>query len=122
MGHQLDTWVTKGRIVDGHGDLRSEHVCLVSPPVVTDCIEFSHSLRLLDPVDELSFLGLECDRLGVPWVKSALSAVYCIITGDNPHRRLRAFYRCRNAIQRAQLVARNLNSHDTRRPPNVWIQ
>jgi uncharacterized protein len=41
----------------GHGDLRPEHVCLSEPPVFIDCLEFNRDLRLLDCVDELSYLG-----------------------------------------------------------------
>jgi len=53
------------RVVDAHGDLRPEHICLDEPaPVVIDCLEFSRALRLLDPLSELSFLALECRRLG----------------------------------------------------------
>ena len=29
------------RVVDAHGDLRPEHVCLTSPPLVIDCLEFN---------------------------------------------------------------------------------
>jgi uncharacterized protein len=56
--------VDEGRIIDGHGDLRPEHVCLVEPPVIIDCLEFSSDLRRLDPYDEIAFLGFECALLG----------------------------------------------------------
>lgn len=49
---------------EGHGDLRPEHICLVEPPIVIDCLEFSARLRRLDPFDEICFLALECERLG----------------------------------------------------------
>jgi uncharacterized protein len=44
---------------------------LVDPPAIIDCLEFSRQLRLVDPVDELVFLWLECERLGAGWVGSA---------------------------------------------------
>jgi aminoglycoside phosphotransferase family enzyme len=56
------------RIVDGHGDLRPEHACLVVPPVVIDCLEFNARLRQVDPLDELAFLALECELAGAPWI------------------------------------------------------
>ena len=34
----LRSRVRDGRIVDGHGDLRPEHVCLVEPPVIIDAL------------------------------------------------------------------------------------
>jgi uncharacterized protein len=39
-----------GRVVEGHGDLRPEHVFLGEPPAVIDCLEFDRSLRLVDPL------------------------------------------------------------------------
>ena len=60
----FDARVTAGRVIEGHGDLRPEHVCLVDPPVVFDCVEFSRELRTLDVADELAFLASECDALG----------------------------------------------------------
>ena len=58
----------QGRIVEGHGDLRPEHIFLDGTPRIIDCLEFDRDLRLLDPVDELAFLALECERLGAPWI------------------------------------------------------
>ena len=54
------------RIVEGHGDLRPEHVFLTDPPCVIDALEFSRALRIADTADELGYLALECERLGVP--------------------------------------------------------
>jgi uncharacterized protein len=52
------------RIVEGHGDLRPEHICLGPAPRIIDCLEFRYDLRCLDPVDELAFLAMECERPG----------------------------------------------------------
>lgn len=54
-------------VIEAHGALRPEHVCLEGP-VVIDCLEFKHERRLLDPVSELSFLAFECRRLSAGWV------------------------------------------------------
>ena len=45
------------RIVDGHGDLRPEHICLGDPPCIIDCLEFNAALRAADPFDEIAFLS-----------------------------------------------------------------
>jgi aminoglycoside phosphotransferase family enzyme len=50
-------------IVDGHGDLRPEHIWLGSGVRIIDCLEFNAELRAVDPLDELAFLFLECGRL-----------------------------------------------------------
>ena len=51
--------VAEGRIVEGHGDLRPEHICFAERPVIFDCIEFIREFRELDGADELSFLAAE---------------------------------------------------------------
>ncbi len=117
----LDARAHDGHIIDGHGDLRPEHVCLESPPVIIDCLEFSRALRLLDPADELSFLALECERLGAAWAGQVVFDVYRAETDDDPPARLCSFYACRNAYQRARLAVRHLKTHDTRADPTVWV-
>src|SRR5690606_28692095 len=59
--------VGEGRIVEGHGDLRPEHVCLLRVPIIIDCLEFKRAFRVLDAADELGYLALECERLGASW-------------------------------------------------------
>ncbi|MDR9438830.1 MAG: hypothetical protein RI841_04925 [Halomonas sp.] len=109
----------QGRIVEGHGDLRPEHVCLSEPPVVIDCLEFSRPLRLVDPFDELSFLGLECDRLGAAWIGELLVNECAQTLLDWPDRRLLAFYTAYRACLRARLSLAHLLEPDPR-TPDKW--
>lgn len=95
------------RIVEGHGDLRPEHVCLLDPPVMFDCLEFDRQLRILDPVDELAFLGLECDRLGRKDLGALLLETYATLTGDRPDRALTSFYASYRACHRARIAVRH---------------
>lgn len=60
----LNSRAREGRIVEGHGDLRPEHVCLEKPPCIIDCLEFRREFRLMDPAEELAFLAMECESLG----------------------------------------------------------
>ncbi|HSG95679.1 MAG TPA: hypothetical protein VLA28_09160, partial [Afifellaceae bacterium] len=48
--HLLEDRARSSRILEGHGDLKPEHVCLTDPPVIIDCLEFNRSLRLIDPL------------------------------------------------------------------------
>jgi aminoglycoside phosphotransferase family enzyme len=41
-GGIVDRRIAAGRIRDGHGDLRAEHICVTDPVVIFDCIEFNH--------------------------------------------------------------------------------
>ena len=68
----IELRIAAGRIVEGHGDLRPEHICLADPPLVIDCLEFDRRMRIVDPYDEVNYLGLECDLLGAPWVRPRL--------------------------------------------------
>jgi aminoglycoside phosphotransferase family enzyme len=104
------------RIVEAHGDLRPEHVCLEDPPKIIDCLEFSRELRLLDPADELSFLALECARLGWPELASTIFGTYTAVTGDAPHPMLLDFYRSFRACVRARIAIRHLADASPREP------
>lgn len=110
-----------GRVVEAHGDLRPEHVCLTEPPVVIDCLEFSRDLRIRDSVDELSFLAMECEKLGDDNVGKILFEVYGRITGDKPEAALIAFYQAYRASERAKLAIWHLDDdyHERRGP---WRQ
>ncbi len=53
----FDQRVHAGRVIEAHGDLRPEHICLEPDPQIIDCLEFSLDFRLLDSADELAFLS-----------------------------------------------------------------
>lgn len=92
------------RIVEGHGDLRPEHVCLLSPPVIFDRLEFNRDFRIVDAADELASLCVECERLGDTTMEPALFRVYQEVTGDRPPPALVAFYKAYRATLRAKLA------------------
>lgn len=108
-GQLLRARAAEGRIIEGHGDLRPEHVFLDGMPRIIDCLEFSRDLRLLDPVDELAYLALECERLGARRVGDAILDLYSAWSGDAADRRLIAFYRSFRASLRARLAAERLD-------------
>lgn len=100
----FDRRAAQGRIVEGHGDLRPEHVCLEPHPVIFDCLEFSRKFRIIDAADELSFLAMECDRLGSAFVGEELFRAYEQLTHDGPPGRLVHFYKAYRACLRARLA------------------
>jgi len=105
-----------GRIVDGHGDLRPEHVCLNTPPVVIDCLEFNERLRQVDPFDEITFLGLDCARLGAAWIGPLLLAQLSAALRDAADPRLLRFYARYRACIRARLALAHLDDPAPREP------
>lgn len=103
-------------VVEGHGDLRPEHVYLRDGIVVIDCLEFSRALRLVDPVDELAFLGLECERLGADDIGPRLVDGYGARCGDRPPARLVDFYAGVRAALRAKLAIWHVDDPSVRDP------
>jgi aminoglycoside phosphotransferase family enzyme len=115
----FDRRLLEGRIVEGHGDLRPEHVCLLAEPVVIDCLEFNREFRILDPADELGYLALECERLHAPQVGRWLLDGYGEASGDIPPDALIHFYQSCRALLRAKLALWHLRD-DGRHPPGTW--
>ena len=109
--------VRAGRVVEGHGDLRPEHVWLGEPPAIIDCLEFSAELRTLDTADELAFLALECERLGAPQLGRALLDAFAEFTGDVPAPALVDFYQAFRACVRANIAIRHLREARYRDDP-----
>lgn len=101
----LEERVAQGRIVDGHGDLRPEHICLADRVTIFDCIEFSPDFRSIDAADELAFLAAECDFLGAEWVGPQLFNAYQQQSGDRPPTVLLDFYKSYRACVRAKVAA-----------------
>lgn len=116
----LRTRVAEGRIVEGHGDLRPEHICLVDPPMVFDALEFDPRLSEVDPFDELCFLGLECELAGDASVGPLLRARMSTALDDQPPTALIHLYTARNALMRARLSAAHLLAPDVREPAR-WL-
>lgn len=100
----FDARAAGGRIVDGHGDLRPEHVCLEAVPVIFDRLEFNREFRIADAADELASLSMECERLGAVFVGTELFRVYRELTEDAPPAVLIRFYMAYRACLRARLA------------------
>jgi aminoglycoside phosphotransferase family enzyme len=98
-----------GRLVDGHGDLRPEHICLSDRIAIFDCLEFSEALRVIDPFDELATLGMECAAcLDAPWLGPHLARRVAFLMGEETPERLMALYGALHAVLRARLSLAHL--------------
>ncbi|MPV68369.1 hypothetical protein [Burkholderia sp. BE17] len=105
---RFDRRVRHGRIVEGHGDLRPEHICVDDPVAIIDCLEFCRRLRVQDSADEIGFLALECERLGVSWFADTLLNAYRAASGDDVDGGCVHFYQSCRAMTRARLAAWHL--------------
>jgi aminoglycoside phosphotransferase family enzyme len=104
------------RIVDGHGDLRPEHIWVCDGVKIIDCLEFNPRLRMVDPFDEIAYLSLECERLGAPWIGEYVRRGVSRALHDDPGRELFLFYRCHRAMLRARLAIAHLLEPNPRTP------
>jgi len=117
----LERRVREGRIVEGHGDLRPEHVCLVKPIQIIDCLALSKVLRTVDCADEIAFLALECERLGASQAGRILLREWRQASGDRPEAALVHFYQSLRAAVRAWLAALHLREKAYCGSPR-WIE
>ncbi|WP_276370793.1 hypothetical protein [Chryseolinea sp. H1M3-3] len=117
----FDERVSRSRIVDGHGDLRPEHICLAPKPVIIDRIEFNTNLRVLDVAEELSFLALECEILNSPAVGQIFLKVYETKSYDKIPKELINFYKAKRAFLRAKLSIHHLLEKRYQTEKQKWI-
>jgi aminoglycoside phosphotransferase family enzyme len=105
-----------GLVIEGHGDLRAEHVCLTHPPLAFDRVEFDHDFRLIDPQDEMLGLGLDCARLGVDWIGSALCESLVEAGFPAPDPALARAYVSARCLTQARLAIDHLRDPSPRTP------
>ncbi|WP_049820178.1 hypothetical protein [Bradyrhizobium japonicum] len=111
--------VSRRFIVDGHGDLRPEHIWLTPPHPIIDCLEFNSRLRASDALDEIAFLHLECERLGGRWFGDAIRRRLARTLHDDHRSGIFLFYRIGRAMLRARLsIAHLFDAHP--RTPEKW--
>ena len=103
-----------GRVLEAHGDLRPEHICLQSPPVIIDCLEFNPALRTVDVADELSFFTLECEVRESPKVAEVFWKAHREVNEDTVPQPLIDFYKSYRAVLRALLAMRHTLETDYR--------
>lgn len=104
------------RIVDGHGDLRPEHIWLGDEVKIIDCLEFNARLRILDPLEEIAYLDLECEHLGMKGIGDIIQPSVVQALRDHPPVLLFCFYRCYRAMLRARLSIAHLLAPNPRSP------
>lgn len=104
----LEDRVRFGHIVEGHGDLRPDHICFSTPIAIFDCLEFSRDLRQVDPFDELAYLGVECALIGAPAIGPKLIDETARRLAEPPPDRLIVLYTAWRATLRARLALAHL--------------
>lgn len=119
LASEIDRRVRMGRIVEGHGDLRPEHIWLDGEMRIIDALEFNVRLRQVDLLEEIAFLDLECERLGFARTGRRLRRQALWRMGEGDGGPLYTFYRSLKAVQRARLAIAHL-LEEAPRTPEVW--
>ena len=117
---RVDNWMTTsadllyrrvrdGYIRDGHGDMRSESICVSNGISIFDCIEFNDRFRYGDVASEVAFLAMDLDARGRPDLGYYLAERYEQETGDTDLFKLLPFYRCYRAYVRGKVLSFRLD-------------
>jgi len=100
----LDARARDGRVRDGHGDLRSDCVCLMPQnPTIIGRVEYREGLRYCDVASELASVVLDLELAGRNDLAESLVRSYIAATGDAELGGLMSFYKCYRALRRGQL-------------------
>ena len=102
----FDARLAAGRVIEGHGDLRADHVYVLDDAAedlaIVDCIEFSewYHFRYLDAGYDVAFLAMDLEALGYTELGDEIVGRYIASSGDETmgvlqplHRTFRAFVR-----------------------------
>lgn len=94
-----------GRVRDGHGDLRLEHVYIEGDAVtVIDCIEFSDRFRYGDVAADIAFLAMDLDWHGRVDLGELLLALYAEASSDFDLYSVVDFYASYRAFVRGKIA------------------
>ena len=101
---ELEVRAGAGRVSDGHGDLRAEHILLERGVEVVDCVEFDPDLRVADAGCDLAFLTMDLDALGAFEAARSVLVGYRAAGGDPGDDDLVAFFAAYRALVRAKVA------------------
>ena len=105
----FDQRLADGRVVEGHGDLRAQHVYVFGDDEddiqVVDCIEFSEAFqfRYQDVGYEVAFLAMDLEARGWPELSEEFVGRYVAASGDETLGLLQPFYRALRAFVRGKV-------------------
>ncbi|MEN3034203.1 MAG: gluconokinase [Aquificaceae bacterium] len=93
-----------GLIIDGHGDIRLEHVAFLKEGTcVFDCVEFNERFRCADRINDMCFLSMELE-LNSRWDLSEIfEKAYFNAIGETAPKELLYFYKSYRAYVRGKV-------------------
>ena len=114
----FDQRIAAGRVRDGHGDLRLEHVYIVgdAAPTIIDCIEFNDRFRYADVCSDVAFLSMDLAAHGHVDFAERLLARYAREANDFDLYALIDFYESYRAYVRGKISALMSSDESIERP------
>lgn len=113
----------RGRIRDGHGDLRLEHVYLSPEGTnIIDCIEFNERFRYADVCADLAFLSMDLRHAHRTDLAEDLLAAYAQVSGDFDLYALVDFYESYRAYVRAKVSSFLASDADASFAARSWAE
>ena len=113
----------ESKIRDCHGDLHMEHVCLTSPIIIFDCIEFNERFRYIDVLSDIAFLLMDLEFNGGKNLSEELLTSYLEnsdeVNEESVHN-LIDFYKVYRAYVRGKV--NSLISNDINVPDDIKIE
>ncbi|MEZ0361735.1 MAG: gluconokinase [Hydrogenobacter sp.] len=102
--HLFEKRIKDGKIRDGHGDIRLEHVALLEEGIcVFDCIEFNERFRCGDVINDMCFLSMELDFYGRKNLSLAYEEEYKRLSMDEEFDIFLPFFKCYRAYVRGKV-------------------
>lgn len=96
-----------GRVRDGHGDLRLEHIYFAGegPPTIIDCIEFNERFRYADVCADVAFLSMDLAWHGRADLAEQFLAAYARAANDFDLYSVVDFYEAYRAYVRGKVAS-----------------
>jgi len=102
--------IKQGHIRDCHGDLHSGNIVVNEDEIcIFDCIEFNKRFRYSDVASDISFLAMDLDYLGYPYLSSYFIEKYIKKSKDADISKILNFYKCYRAYVRGKVIGFKLD-------------
>ncbi|ADC88701.1 conserved hypothetical protein [Thermocrinis albus DSM 14484] len=100
----MERRIAEGKIRDGHGDIRLEHVAFLEEGIcVFDCIEFNDRFRCGDVINDMCFLSMELEFEGYHHLARVYEESYREFSQDEDMDILLPFFKSYRAYVRGKV-------------------
>ncbi len=106
LGEAIDRRRADGFVRECHGDLHLRNIAMIDGvPTPFDCIEFNDDFRIIDVMNDIAFLVMDCDAEGRPDLGLRFLSRYLEATGDYAGLRMLGLYAAYRAGVRGKVAS-----------------